>query len=65
MHSKLVSHPLAAVTWFSDRRGYAVPNVPWRFALALLGLGVALVIVAVVCPEFFVRGFSQFGPDTP
>ena len=65
MQSKLVSHPFAAVTWFSDRRGYAVPSVPWRFALALLGLGLALVIVGAICPEFFAGDFSQFGPDTP
>jgi hypothetical protein len=42
-----------------------VSAAPWRFALVLLGLAAALIIVGAVFPEFFAGGFNHFSPDTP
>jgi hypothetical protein len=42
-----------------------VPTAPWRFALVLLGLAAALIIIGAAFPEFFTGSLSHFGPDTP
>jgi hypothetical protein len=65
MQSKLVSDRLAAVTWVSGRPEDALAMAPWGFAVLLLGLAIALVIIAATFPEIFVASFNHFGPDTP
>ena len=41
------------------------PTAPWRFAMVLLGLAAALIIIGAAFPEFFTGTSSHFGPDTP
>lgn len=36
---------------------------PWRFALILLGLAAALIILGAAFPECFTGSFTHFGPD--
>jgi hypothetical protein len=42
-----------------------VSAAPWRFALVLLGLAAAMIILGAVFPGFFAGDFNHFGFDTP
>ena len=41
------------------------PTAAWRFAMVLLGLAAALIIIGAAFPEFFTGILSHFGSDTP
>jgi hypothetical protein len=42
-----------------------VSAAPWRFALVLLGLAAAMIILGAVFSGFFAGDFNHFGFDTP
>jgi len=64
MPTMLARQPVIAVI-SAENAGKIVSAVPWRFALVLLGLAAALIILGAVFPGFFAGGFNHFGPDTP
>jgi hypothetical protein len=64
MPTMLARQPVIAVI-SAENADKIVSAVPWRFALVLLGLAAALIILGAVFPGLFAGGFNHFGPDTP
>lgn len=60
----MLARPFAAVI-SPENFNHLVPTVSWRFALLLLGLAGALIILSATYPEFFTGPSGQLGPDAP
>jgi hypothetical protein len=63
MPSTLARQSLATVVC-PENADNIVPTAG-RFALVLLGLAAALIILGAAFPEFFTGSLTHFGPDTP
>jgi hypothetical protein len=61
----MLARQSAAAVISSPKADNILPATAWCFALVLLGLAAALIMLATEFPEFFVGGLDHFGPDVP
>ena len=64
MPSALARQSFGTVVLSENATGL-VQTYTWRFALMLLGLAAALIILGAAFPEFFTGSLDHFGSDIP